>query len=55
MGMVDAAGPMVNLARDTFDLSIIVATLLQFSGYLLFGLLTIPTGVFMDKKRKVYV
>ncbi len=54
MGMVDAAGPMVSLARETFSLSITVATLLPFLGYLLFGLLAIPMGVWQDKKGKVF-
>jgi FHS family L-fucose permease-like MFS transporter len=54
MGMVDAAGPMVSLARETFALSITVATLLPFLGYLLFGLLAIPMGVWQDKKGKVF-
>lgn len=55
MGMVDAAGPMVSLARESFDLSITVATLLPFLGYLLFGLLSIPMGVLQDKKGKVFI
>ncbi len=55
MGMVDAAGPMVSLARESFVLSITVATLLPFLGYLMFGLLSIPMGVIQDKKGKVFI
>ena len=55
MGMVDAAGPMVSLARESFALSITVATLLPLLGYLLFGLLSIPMGVLQDKKGKVFI
>ncbi len=55
MGMVDAAGPMVSLARESFVLSITVATLLPFLGYLMFGLLSIPMGVLQDKKGKVFI
>ena len=55
MGMVDAAGPMVSLARESFILSITVATLLPFLGYLMFGLLSIPMGVMQDKKGKIFV
>lgn len=55
MGMVDAAGPMVSLARETFSLSITVATLLPFLGYLMFGLLSIPMGILQDKKGKVFI
>jgi len=55
MGMVDAAGPMVSLARESFVLSITVATLLPFLGYLMFGLLSIPMGVLQDKKGKIFI
>lgn len=55
MGMVDAAGPMVSLARESFVLSITVATLLPFLGYLMFGLLSIPMGVIQDKKGKIFI
>jgi MFS transporter, FHS family, L-fucose permease len=55
MGMVDAAGPMVSLARESFALSITVATLLPFLGYLMFGLLSIPMGILQDKKGKVFI
>ncbi len=55
MGMVDAAGPMVSLARESFTLSITMATLLPFLGYLMFGVLSIPMGVLQDKKGKVFI
>jgi len=55
MGLVDAAGPMVSLARESFVLSITMATLLPFLGYLMFGLLSIPMGVLQDKKGKVFI
>lgn len=55
MGMVDAAGPMVGLARESFVLSITVATLLPFLGYLMFGLLSIPMGVLQDKNGKIFI
>ena len=55
MGMVDAAGPMVSLARESFTLSITVATLLPFLGYLMFGFLAIPMGILQDKKGKVFI
>jgi fucose permease len=55
MGMVDAAGPMVSLARESFVLSITVATLLPFLGYLMFGLLSIPMGVIQDKRGKIFI
>lgn len=55
MGMVDAVGPMVSLARESFALSITMATLLPLLGYLLFGVLSIPMGLLQDKKGKIYV
>lgn len=55
MGMVDAAGPMVSLARESFSLSITMATLLPLFGYLMFGLLSIPMGVLQDKKGKRFI
>ena len=55
MGMVDAAGPMVSLARESFNISITMATLLPLLGYLMFGVLSIPMGVIQDKKGKIAV
>ncbi len=55
MGMVDAAGPMVSLARESFTLSITMATLLPLFGYLMFGFLSIPMGVVQDRKGKLFV
>jgi hypothetical protein len=39
MGLIDAAVPMVSLARNTFSFPVILATLLPFMDYLMFGLL----------------
>lgn len=55
MGMVDAASPMVSLARESFSLSITLATLLPFLGYLMFGILSVPMGILQDKKGKIFV
>jgi fucose permease len=55
MGMVDAAGPMVSLARESFTLSITMATLLPLLGYLMFGVLSVPMGVLQGKKGKIFV
>lgn len=55
MGMVDAAGPMVSLARESFNLSITMATLLPLLGYLMFGILAIPMGVLQDRKGKIFI
>jgi fucose permease len=52
MGFGDVVGPMVSLAKETFELTNFAATLLPFSGFLMFGLLSIPMGVYQDKKGK---
>jgi len=52
MGFGDVVGPMVSLAKESFDLTNFSATLLPFSGFLMFGLLSIPMGVYQDKKGK---
>ncbi len=55
MGFGDVVGPMVSLAKDTFELTNFLATLLPFSGFLMFGILSIPMGLYQDRigKKKV--
>jgi len=55
MGFGDAVGPLVGLAKDSFQLSNFVAQLLTFSGFLMFGILSIPLGVYQDKKGKKHL
>ena len=55
MGFGDAVGPLVSLAKDTFGLSNAVAQLLPMTGFLMFGLLSVPIGLVQDKKGKVFV
>ncbi|MBL7113762.1 MAG: MFS transporter [Bacteroidales bacterium] len=55
MGFGDAVGPLVGLAKDTFDLSNAVAQLLPMTGFLMFGLLSIPMGIVQDKRGKLLV
>lgn len=52
MGFGDVVGPMVSLAKDTFELTNFLATLLPFSGFLMFGILSIPMGIYQDRKGK---
>ena len=52
MGFGDVVGPMVSLAKETFELTNFLATLLPFSGFLMFGLLSIPMGIYQDRKGK---
>lgn len=55
MGFGDAVGPFVSLAKNEFHLSTTVATLIPFVGYSMFGLLSVPFGVFQDKRGKKFV
>ncbi len=55
MGFADAAGPFVGLAREQFKLSNFMAQLIPFVGFLMFGILSVPTGVLQDKKGKKFV
>jgi len=52
MGFGDVVGPMVSLAKETFALSNFMAQLLPFSGFLMFGLLSVPMGLLQDRKGK---
>lgn len=55
MGFADAAGPFVGLARQQFNLSNFAAQLIAFTGFIMFGVLSVPMGVFQDRKGKKYI
>jgi MFS transporter, FHS family, L-fucose permease len=55
MGFGDAVGPFVGLARDKFHLSNFVAQLIPFVGFAMFGILSIPMGVYQDRKGKKFI
>jgi MFS transporter, FHS family, L-fucose permease len=55
MGFADAVGPFVGLAKNEFHLSNAVATLIPFVGFSMFGLLSVPVGVFQDQRGKKFV
>jgi MFS transporter, FHS family, L-fucose permease len=52
MGFGDAVGPFVGLAKESFSLSNFLAQLIPFMGFIMFGLLSVPMGIFQDKKGK---
>jgi MFS transporter, FHS family, L-fucose permease len=52
MGFGDVVGPLVGLAKDTFHLSYTMAQLLPFVGFIMFGILSIPMGIYQDKNGK---
>jgi MFS transporter, FHS family, L-fucose permease len=55
MGFADAVGPFVGLAKNEFHLSTTVASLIPFVGFSMFGLLSIPMGIFQDRHGKKFV
>jgi FHS family L-fucose permease-like MFS transporter len=55
MGFGDAVGPFVSLAKEQFKLSNFTAQLIPFVGFLMFGVLSVPLGVFQDKKGKKFI
>jgi len=54
MGFADAVGPFVSLAKNEFQLSNAIASLIPFVGFSMFGLLSVPVGVFQDKHGKKF-
>ena len=55
MGFGDAVGPFVGLAKEQFHLSNFAAQLIPFVGFAMFGLLSIPMGVYQDRKGKKFI
>ena len=52
MGFGDVVGPLVGLAKETFQLSYTMAQLVPFSGFIMFGLLSVPMGIYQDRRGK---
>ncbi|HMA63462.1 MAG TPA: MFS transporter [bacterium] len=52
MGFGDAVGPFVGLAKAEFELSNFMAMIIPFMGFIMFGLLSVPMGIFQDKHSK---
>lgn len=55
MGFGDAVGPFVGLAKQQFDLSNFEAQIIAFMGFIMFGVLSVPVGLFQDRKGKKIV
>ncbi|MFZ0303630.1 MAG: MFS transporter [Terracidiphilus sp.] len=55
MGFVDAVGPFVSLVKNEFHLSNTVASLTPFVGLSMFGVMSIPAGVFQNRWGKKIV
>jgi len=54
MGFADAVGPFVSLAKNEFQLSNAIASLIPFVGFSMFGLLSVAVGIFQDKRGKKF-
>ncbi len=54
MGFGDAVGPFVGLAKTEFNLSNFMAMVIPFMGFIMFGLLSVPMGIFQDRKGKKF-
>ncbi|MBR6389638.1 MAG: MFS transporter [Opitutales bacterium] len=52
MGFGDAVNSFVGIAKEKFALDNFEANLIAFAGYIMFGLLSVPMGVCMDKIGK---
>jgi FHS family L-fucose permease-like MFS transporter len=52
MGFGDVVGPLTGLIKQEFHLSNLMAQMIPFTGFLMFGLLSIPIGVAQDKYGK---
>jgi MFS transporter, FHS family, L-fucose permease len=55
MGFGDAIGPFVGLAKQQFDLTNFEAQIIAFMGFIMFGVLSVPVGLFQDRKGKKVV
>ena len=52
MGFGDAVGPFVSLAKDQFQLTATLASLVAFVGFGLYGVLSIPVGILQERRGK---
>ena len=55
MGFGDAVGPFVGLAKESFSLSNTMAQLIPFVGFSMFGVLSVPMGIYQDKMGKKFI
>lgn len=55
MGLIDSAGPMVSLAKESFKISNTMASLLPLLAYVMYGLLSVPIGLLQDRKGKKFI
>lgn len=54
MGFGDVVGPLTGLIKEEFQLSNTGAQFIPFMGFIMFGLLSLPMGIFQDQKGKKF-
>lgn len=55
MGFGDAAAPLTSQLQNEYNLPNVVAGMVTFMGFLMFGLLSVPLGIYQDRKGKKHV
>lgn len=55
MGFGDVVGPLTSQLQNEYNLSNFLAGLVTFMGFIMFGLLSVPLGIYQDRKGKKYV
>jgi fucose permease len=55
MGFGDVSGPLTSQLQTNFSLSNFEAGLVTFMGFIMFGLLSIPMGLYQDRKGRKHV
>ncbi|MFC2129398.1 sugar MFS transporter [Bacteroidota bacterium] len=55
MGFGDVSGPLTSQLQNDFELSNFQAGLVTFMAFIMFGLLSIPMGLYQDRKGRKYV
>jgi len=55
MGFGDVVGPLVGLVKETFGLSYTMAQLVPFFGFIMFAVLSVPMGIYQDKKGRKFI
>jgi len=55
MGFGDVVGPLTSQLQNEYALTNFAAGLVTFMGFIMFGLLSVPLGIFQDRKGKKYV
>lgn len=55
MGFGDVVGPLTSQLQADYELSHIMASMVLFMGFIMFGLLSVPMALFQDRKGRKFV